>query len=247
MSCGYGSRVALRLPGTTASIPTARFRLGCSISLSLLEQRAQGKPGADCARSTVCNGWTRNAHGFDRYSRDIPAFPAQWLYGLLRALPGERPCLPPLPVPAQAGRIDARVAAPGPHDFAVRRRVFVRCKHLTQQASIATRATLRDDRANVPHGGSGWLAYAPVRHFCKEEFFAERLDAFPLNRRRSAHHARLSRFQGAERRLRHARFKGKRSTKPPGCSGGVLRMRSCNSEKGSFETAYLLRESALKP
>ena len=23
-----------------------------------------------------------DAHGFDRYSRDIPAFPAQWLYGL---------------------------------------------------------------------------------------------------------------------------------------------------------------------
>ena len=25
---------------------------------------------------------SKNAHGFDRYSRDIPAFPAQWLYGL---------------------------------------------------------------------------------------------------------------------------------------------------------------------
>jgi hypothetical protein len=24
-----------------------------------------------------------------RYSRDIPAFPAQWFYGFLRALPGE--------------------------------------------------------------------------------------------------------------------------------------------------------------
>src|ERR1043166_6485531 len=32
-------------------------------------------------------------------------------------------------------QLDARVAAPGPHDFAVRCRVFVRCKHLTQQAS----------------------------------------------------------------------------------------------------------------
>jgi hypothetical protein len=29
-------------------------------------------------------------------------------------------------VPAQAGRMDARVAAPGPHDFAVRCGVFVR-------------------------------------------------------------------------------------------------------------------------
>src|SRR5438128_11346162 len=31
-----------------------------------------------------------------RYSRDIPAFPAQWLYDLLRALPGERRLLSPL-------------------------------------------------------------------------------------------------------------------------------------------------------
>jgi len=30
-------------------------------------------------------------------SGSIPAFPAQWLYGLLRALPGERLFLPPSP------------------------------------------------------------------------------------------------------------------------------------------------------
>ncbi|WP_214672018.1 hypothetical protein, partial [Escherichia coli] len=44
----------------------------------------------------------------------------------------------------------ARVAARGPHDFAVRFPRFVRaiCTALTQQASIATRATLRDDRAS---------------------------------------------------------------------------------------------------
>jgi len=49
---------------------------------------------------------TRDAHGFDRYSLDIPAFPARWLYGLLRALPGERPFLPPLPM----GRFPTDVA-----------------------------------------------------------------------------------------------------------------------------------------
>ena len=27
-------------------------------------------------------GGEKDAHGFDRYSQDIPAFPAQWLYGL---------------------------------------------------------------------------------------------------------------------------------------------------------------------
>src|SRR5690242_19189542 len=39
----------------------------------------------------------KNAHGFDRYSQDIPAFPAQWFYGLYVLSPGKRPFLPPLP------------------------------------------------------------------------------------------------------------------------------------------------------
>ena len=30
-----------------------------------------------------------------RFSGGSPAFPAQWFYGLLRALPGDRACLPP--------------------------------------------------------------------------------------------------------------------------------------------------------
>ena len=49
---------------------------------------------------------------------------------------------------AQADRIDATVAAPGPHDFAVRCGDFAWLAEasLTPQASIATRATLRDDR-----------------------------------------------------------------------------------------------------
>src|SRR5215470_13300077 len=55
------------------------------------ESRAPTAPAAPCAKGA------KNAHGFDRYSQDIPAFPAQWFYGLLRALPGERPFLPPSP------------------------------------------------------------------------------------------------------------------------------------------------------
>src|SRR5439155_1058532 len=65
----------------TSSFSRRDFRLSFAVSLSLSEERAQGKPGADCARSTVCKKGN-NAHGFDRYSRDIPTFPAQWLYGL---------------------------------------------------------------------------------------------------------------------------------------------------------------------
>jgi hypothetical protein len=52
-------------------------------------------------------------------SGSIPAFPAQWLYGLLRALPGERlschrRCA------KTSTQLDASTAASEPHDFAVR-------------------------------------------------------------------------------------------------------------------------------
>src|SRR2546427_9338147 len=52
-------------------------------------------------------------------SGSIPAFPAQWLYGLLRALPGERLfCLRRRR--DRSRQLNASTAAPEPHDFAVR-------------------------------------------------------------------------------------------------------------------------------
>jgi len=52
-------------------------------------------------------------------SGSIPAFPAQWLYGLLRALPGERLfCL--RRQRDRSRQLNASTAAPEPHDFTVR-------------------------------------------------------------------------------------------------------------------------------
>ena len=52
-------------------------------------------------------------------SGSIPAFPAQWLYGLLRALPGERLfCLRRRRDTSR--QLNASTAAPEPHDFTVR-------------------------------------------------------------------------------------------------------------------------------
>jgi hypothetical protein len=46
-------------------------------------------PGARCARSLVCKKTnTRVSH--HGHTGNHPAFPAQWFYGLFRALPGER-------------------------------------------------------------------------------------------------------------------------------------------------------------
>ena len=53
-------------------------------------ERAQGRPGARCTRGLACNVHKEVRTRAYRFSGSIPAFPAQWLYGLLRALPGER-------------------------------------------------------------------------------------------------------------------------------------------------------------
>ena len=58
--------------------------------LPLSKKRAQGRPGARCTRGLACQMRTQKRTRAYRFSGSIPAFPAQWLYGLLRALPGER-------------------------------------------------------------------------------------------------------------------------------------------------------------
>ena len=62
----------------------------CWKLFALGSQRAQGRPGARCTRGLVCNGHKEVRTRAYRSSGEHPAFPAQWLYGLYRALPGER-------------------------------------------------------------------------------------------------------------------------------------------------------------
>ena len=58
-------------------------------------QRAQGMPDARCIRGLVRK--KRRTHTSIQGSGGDPTFPAQWLYGLYRALPGDRACLTPSP------------------------------------------------------------------------------------------------------------------------------------------------------
>jgi hypothetical protein len=59
--------------------------------------RAQGRPGARCTRGLVCSCAQEVRTRAYRSSGEHPAFPAQWFYGLWRALLGERAFLPPSP------------------------------------------------------------------------------------------------------------------------------------------------------
>jgi hypothetical protein len=82
-------------------------------------QRAQRRPGARCTRGLACKFRTRERTRAYRFSGNTPAFPAQWFYGLLRALPGDRAFLPPS-LSRCPQELDTSVGVSGPHDFAVR-------------------------------------------------------------------------------------------------------------------------------
>jgi len=63
--------------------------------LPLRDERAQGRPGARCTRGLVCNVHKEVRTRAYRSSGEHPAFPAQWPYGLCRALLGDEFLLPP--------------------------------------------------------------------------------------------------------------------------------------------------------
>jgi hypothetical protein len=60
------------------------------MTLSLEKKREQGMPGARCTRGLACKRHKQKRTRAYRFSGSNPTFPAQWLYGLYRALPGER-------------------------------------------------------------------------------------------------------------------------------------------------------------
>src|SRR6195952_5400152 len=71
----------------------------------------------------------RKLHTSIQGSGEHPTFPAQWLYGLWRALPGEPMlCCHRRYAEMNPTQLDARLRASGPHVFAVRSRA-VRYRH----------------------------------------------------------------------------------------------------------------------
>src|SRR5216117_3291726 len=87
----------------------------------VLTLKVEGAGNVGCAlhpRSRVPKMCIR-AHTSIQGSGNTPTSPAQWLYGLLRALPGGAGLLSPSPA-ENIHRLSASIAAPGPHDFAVR-------------------------------------------------------------------------------------------------------------------------------
>src|SRR6188768_2537884 len=90
-------------------------------SFGPLETEGAGKTGCLLHPRSRVRFAHNELHTSIQGSRSIPAFPAQWLYGLLRALPGERLFCLRYPKEAFASpERDASTATSEPHDFAVR-------------------------------------------------------------------------------------------------------------------------------
>jgi hypothetical protein len=144
-------------------------------------QRAQGMPGARCTRGLVCKKCAKKRTRAYRYRRNTPAFPAQWLYGLCRALPGDEFVLSPSSADrwrVRSGWTDLpprtwhQQRVSGPHGFAVRVAPFILrasvrsrkppCKHFSRPTlprppqPIPTFVTM----ANAPLLGTGCASHS---------------------------------------------------------------------------------------
>ena len=139
----------------------------CKFVCSSPEERAQGMPGARCTRGLVCQElriWRTRAY---RFSGNTPASPAQWLYGLLRALPGGAGLLSPSPAAkflqdlAPASRRQDHTTSPyAAEPFAVE-----------NAASIASRAQRVVTMAIRPSGGRETVLFIIlIFRNCKQHF-----------------------------------------------------------------------------
>jgi hypothetical protein len=125
-----------------------RIEGGTTLKRGRGECRVPDAPAA--ARVEVVS--TRVSHhgrtGITRHSR------TRWCYGFLRALPGDRACLPPSPRRRDSTRLDASVGASEPHDFAVRLRA-IRQRHIrVHRIPCPTSVTMAD----APPMGHGMAA-----------------------------------------------------------------------------------------
>jgi hypothetical protein len=81
---------------TSAFSPHA-FARGLPDSCRLAPEKGAGNAGRSMRPTVSCARWSRRRTRAYRSHRIHPAFPAQWFYGLLRALPGDRAGLSPSP------------------------------------------------------------------------------------------------------------------------------------------------------
>jgi hypothetical protein len=144
---GLPFKIALRrAPAMSRRVPRPSYA-GFQPSF---EQRAQGRPGAGRTHGPRATKSTRQNH---RYEPEHPASPAQWLYGLLRALPGDRLFCPRLAT-TLARCAGISTGMPGPHGLTVRTGLSVGAGRTHAATQCAHR---------IPHPTSVTTAKRPLK------------------------------------------------------------------------------------
>src|SRR6266478_8003961 len=69
------------------------------MNLSPLKSEGAGNAGRTMHPKPRVQMKKAHEHSHHGHTGNHPAFPAQWFYGLLRALPGDQACLTPSPAP----------------------------------------------------------------------------------------------------------------------------------------------------
>jgi hypothetical protein len=160
----------------TSSRSRGAFRPGFyNLVVPLSEERAQGMPGARCTRGLVCQGiahWRTRAY---RAAVNTPTSPAQWCYGLLRALPGGASLLSPSPPRSVLPKsFSPAYAAPEPHDLTVRSRPIRLWKRRVHRIP---RPTCRDDGDTPLMRARDSVGYNSDFQKCKAKYFVCRTDS----------------------------------------------------------------------
>ena len=181
-----------------ALVLAADFARACFVAPPSPGKRAQGRPGAGWhPRSAARNCKKANAQRHTGEARTSRPFPAQWLYGLCRDLPGKTSSVAPVALrpttrtPGRAKRVTARRGASlGRQDHAIlpyanrtcRKRDVARSRlpalrllRANGLASTAARPACRDDRDTPLFHGPECAQPTSIPNFCKVEYFYRHL------------------------------------------------------------------------
>jgi hypothetical protein len=116
------------------------------------EQRAQGMPGAQCARSLACKMKKAHEHSHHGHTENTRHSPRNGFNGFLRALPGDRACLPPSPAEGFSANL---TPASGRQDHTTSPSALSVLRLEAPKRPPHPAPNVRDDRANAPLEGRG--------------------------------------------------------------------------------------------
>jgi len=101
--------------------PATRYARVVARTLSLRKKRAQGMPGARCARRRVCDGRTQKAHSVSQVTPESSGIPrAMVLTASFVLFPATGFVATVIPEKLASQELDASIGASEPHDFSVR-------------------------------------------------------------------------------------------------------------------------------